>query len=40
MCDCEYIDEKSNPMKKIEQTKTNVIIEVFKDNHFKQMLSY
>lgn len=38
MVDCDYI--KTSPCKKIEALKTDVKIEVFSDNHIRQMLSY
>jgi len=36
----EIISEKRNPMLKIEKAKTDTKIEVFSDNHIKQMLGY
>jgi integrase/recombinase XerD len=36
----EIINEKCNPMLKIEKVKTDTKIEVFSDNHIKQMLGY
>lgn len=36
----EYISEKRNPMLKIQKVKTDTKIEVFSDNHIKQMLGY
>ena len=40
MVEGEIIIEKSNPMSKIEKAKTDTKIEVFSDNHIKQMLNY
>ncbi|WP_312471253.1 tyrosine-type recombinase/integrase [Neobacillus sp.] len=40
MIECEVISEKRNPMSKIEKLKTDTKIEVFSDNHIKQMLNY
>ncbi|WP_047155174.1 tyrosine-type recombinase/integrase [Aneurinibacillus tyrosinisolvens] len=36
----EMITEKSNPAKKLEYAKEEIKIEVFNDNHIKQMLGY
>lgn len=38
--ECEIIDEKHNPTKKIPYAKTELKIEVFNDYHIKQMLNY
>ena len=38
--DEEVISEKRNPISKLEYVKEDVKIEVFNDNHIKQMLSY
>jgi integrase/recombinase XerD len=40
MVECEVINEKRNPMLKIEKSRTDIRIEVFNDNHLKQMLAY
>jgi integrase/recombinase XerD len=40
MVKSEIINEKRNPMLKIEKVKTETKIEVFSDNHIKQMLGY
>jgi integrase/recombinase XerD len=40
MVKSEIINEKRNPMLKIEKVKTDTKIEVFSDNHIKQMLGY
>lgn len=40
MVESGFISEKSNPMTKIEKAKTDTKIEVFSDNHIKQMLNY
>lgn len=36
----EIVSEKRNPMLKIDKSKTETKIEVFSDNHIKQMLGY
>ncbi|WP_191565983.1 tyrosine-type recombinase/integrase [Metabacillus idriensis] len=36
----DIVNEKRNPMLKIEKIKTDIKIEVFTDNHIKQMLGY
>ncbi|MCV9888775.1 tyrosine-type recombinase/integrase [Metabacillus halosaccharovorans] len=40
MVNSDVINEKRNPMLKIEKIKTDTKIEVFSDNHIKQMLGY
>lgn len=40
MVNSEVINEKRNPTLKIEKIKTDTKIEVFSDNHIKQMLGY
>jgi integrase/recombinase XerD len=40
MVKSESINEKRNPMLKIDKVKTDTKIEVFSDNHIKQMLGY
>lgn len=40
MAECEVIDEKQIPTKKIGYATEDVKIEVFNDNHIKQMLGY
>jgi integrase/recombinase XerD len=40
MVKSEVVNEKRNPMLKIDKVKTETKIEVFNDNHIKQMLGY
>ncbi|WHY79019.1 tyrosine-type recombinase/integrase [Neobacillus sp. WH10] len=40
MVEADVINEKRNPMSKIEKAKTDTKIEVFSDNHIRQMLNY
>lgn len=40
MVESDIINEKRNPMSKIEKVKTDTKIEVFSDNQLKQMLNY
>ncbi|MED3789988.1 tyrosine-type recombinase/integrase [Peribacillus frigoritolerans] len=40
MVESDIIIEKRNPMSKIEKAKTDIKIDVFSDNHIKQMLNY
>ncbi|WP_435921272.1 tyrosine-type recombinase/integrase [Paenibacillus sp. DYY-L-2] len=40
LVECEYITDKQNPCKKVYYAKEDIKIEVFKDYHIKQMLSY
>jgi integrase/recombinase XerD len=40
MVKSEVVNEKRNPMLKIDKAKTETKIEVFNDNHIKQMLGY
>lgn len=40
MINSNFLNEKRNPMLKIEKVKTDTKIEVFNDNHIRQMLGY
>jgi integrase/recombinase XerD len=40
MVNIDIVNEKRNPMFKIEKVKTDTKIEVYSDNHIKQMLGY
>ncbi|MGN2271659.1 tyrosine-type recombinase/integrase [Priestia megaterium] len=40
MIESEILSQKRNPMIKIEKVKTDTKIDVFSDNHIKQMLNY